>query len=546
MTKNSKMRKRLIFAISLLVVQFAMAQTEKVVIFAINDQHGRIDNFSKIKKIIDAEKAQHNKVYFVSAGDLFSGNPIVDFAPQKGYPMIDLMNKTGIDISVIGNHEFDYGQEILNNRINQADFPFICDNMSGGTGAIEQIKGHQIIEKDGFSIAFIGVVETGSPGGYPLTHPKKIQGLQFTDGMNSFPKYQNIKTEENVDLVVALTHHGSYRDQTILDNFNFIDLVIGGHNNREYGESYRDAFRVMSGKYLEKISKTTLTVRDKKITNFDFELIDLSSVAYDEDPSIANLIATYNNKPEFYENIGFSQINHSSNETGCFYTDALREISGSDIVVQNMGGIRNSLDYGTVTPFDIYSIDPFGNGFDTFTMTPSQVENFFDGYRSSYSISSGIQIVKDNFNNLSFYRNGRLLGPNDTITLSANDYMSNVNPELFGTPSTSFPLTTSEYLVQYVRNTSEDINYDGCNRREYRLSNELKTVSEIKVSSNGEELKIFGAISNFTTVIYTANGKHIVTEKNDKKINIEGLANGVYFLKITPVNKSPKSFSFIK
>ena len=526
--------------------QFAIAQTEKVVIFAINDQHGRIDNFSKIKTIIDTEKAQHNKVYFVSAGDLFSGNPIVDFAPQKGFPMIDLMNKTGVDISVIGNHEFDYGQEILNNRINQAEFPFICDNMSGGTGAIEQIKGHQIIEKDGFSIVFIGVVETGSPGGYPLTHPKKVQGLQFTDGMNSFPKYQNIKTEADVDLVVALTHHGSYRDQTILDNFNFIDLVIGGHNNREYGESYRDAFRVMSGKNLEKISKTTLTVRDKKITNFNFELIDLSSLAYDEDPSVASLIAAYNNKPEFYEDIGFSQTNHSSNETGCFYTDALREISGSDIVVQNMGGVRNRLDYGTITPFDMYSIDPFGNGFDTFTMTPAQVENFFNGYNSSYSISSAIQIVKDNFNNLSFYRNGKLLGSNDYITLSANDYMSNVNPELFGTPSASFPLTTSEYLVQYLRNNREDINYDGCNRREYMLSNESKTVSEIKISNTDEQLKIFGNISDFSTVIYRPNGQQLLSNKNDKILDIKPLKKGVYFIKIIPTNKSPKSFSFIK
>lgn len=540
------MRQRLIFAVSLLVVQFAMAQTEKVVIFAINDQHGRIDNFSKIKKIIDAEKAQHNKVYFVSAGDIFSGNPIVDYAAEKGYPMIDLMNKTGIDISVIGNHEFDYGQEILNNRIKQAEFPFICDNMSGGADAISEIKGYQIIEKDGLSIAFIGVVETGNSAGHPLTHPKKVQGLQFTDGMNSFAKYQNIKTDEDVDVVVALTHHGSSRDRAILENFSFVDLAIGGHTNREYGISYADAFQVMSGKYLEKLSKTTLMVRNKEVISYAFEMIDLNSQAYNEDPTIASLIEAYNNKPEFYENIGFSENNHSSSETGCFYTDALREISGSDIVVQNNGGIRNRLNYGTITPHVIYSIDPFGNGFDTFTMNPSQLENFFQGINYGYAISSRIQIEQDDFNNYTFYRNGKLLGPQDTVTLSANDYMSSDKPELFGTPSKTFQLTTAEYLVQYTRNSTENIDYDGCNRWEDRLSNELNTVSEIKISNTQEQLKIFGVISEFSTVIYTPNGQQISIDKNDKELDIRNLGKGIYFLQILPENSSPKSFPFIK
>ncbi|MGB2128217.1 MAG: 5'-nucleotidase C-terminal domain-containing protein [Flavicella sp.] len=540
------MKIKSLFVGLLIIFQIATAQTEKVVIFAINDQHGRIDNFSKIKTIIDAEKAIHDKVYFVSAGDIFSGNPIVDYATEKGYPMIDLMNKTGIDISVIGNHEFDYGQEILNNRIKQAEFPFICDNMSGGEGAISEIKGHQIIEKDGLSVAFIGVVETGNSAGHPLTHPKKIKGLQFTDGLNSFAKYQNIKTDEDVDVVVALTHHGSTRDRVILENFNYVDLAIGGHTNREYGNSYADAFQVMSGKYLEKLSKTTLMVRNKEVISYAFEMIDLNSQAYDEDPTIANLIEEYNNKPEFYENIGFSEKNHSSSETGCFYTDALRQISGSDIVVQNNGGIRNRLNYGIITPHDIYSIDPFGNGFDTFTMTPSQLENFFQGYSFGYAISSRIQIVEDNFGNYKFYRNGMLLGPLDTVTLSANDYMSSDKPELFGTPSETFPLTTAEYLVQYTRNSNESIAYDGCNRWEDRLSIELKTVSEIKISNTQENLKIFGVISDFSTIIYTPNGQQISTNKNDKTLNIGNLKNGVYFLRIIPKNTSPKSFTFIK
>ena len=152
---------------------------EKVIIFSINDMHSRIENFSKIKPLIDKEKGKGNKVFFVCAGDIFSGNPVVDNYTEKGFPIIDLLNRTGLDISVIGNHEFDYGQRVLSDRIAQANFPFICANFSGGRGELSNVKGFEIIQKDGFSIAYIGSVETGNFGRYPLTHPKKVEGLFF-------------------------------------------------------------------------------------------------------------------------------------------------------------------------------------------------------------------------------------------------------------------------------------------------------------------------------------------------------------------------------
>ena len=52
-------------------------------IFFINDNHAQIDNFSKIKYIID-EAEEEGKVILVSSGDMFSGNPLVDFYEKKG------------------------------------------------------------------------------------------------------------------------------------------------------------------------------------------------------------------------------------------------------------------------------------------------------------------------------------------------------------------------------------------------------------------------------------------------------------------------------
>ena len=186
----------------------------------------------------------------------------------------------------------------------------------------------------------------------------------------------------------------------ILENYDFVDLVIGGHTNQEYGVAHANGYKVMSGGNLEKISKTTLTVANKQITNFEFELINLSNSDLASDNALAEDIDEYFNNPSFYTNIGSSLSTLTWNSTGCFYTDALQVISNSDMVIQNSGGIRDIIYEGIITPFSIYSIDPFGNGFDTYTMTVSELRNFLNEFPSSFSYSLDTSFkVQKNVNN---------------------------------------------------------------------------------------------------------------------------------------------------
>ena len=535
---------------ALLTAQLSSFAQETIVIFAINDPHSEIENFSKIKPLIDAEKAKNQKVYFVAAGDLFSGNPIVDYHEDKGFPMIDMLNKTALDVSVIGNHEFDYGQDILNERIAQANFPFILDNFTGGTGELADIEGSTIITKDNFSIAFVGVVETGSPGGYPLTHPKKIQGLSFTEGLDSFEGYRDLKTSDDVDLIVALTHYGSYKDDEILNKYEYVDLVIGGHNNREYGVAYANGYKVMSGVNLDKISKTTLTVNNKKITNFEFELIDLRDENLAIDSSLSEDIADYFDNPNFYTNIGSSVSQLTTASTGCFYTDALQKISGSDIVIQNFGGIRDVIYEGTITPFSIYSIDPFGNGFDTFSMTVAQLRNFLNGYSSgfTYSLDASFTVQKNDNNEFIFLKNGNLLDDSDSITLSLNDYISNVFPNLFpASPTFTFPLTTAEYLIQYLTEyVTEPINYLGCAQTNNTLDiAEIFSKSVVKMHMSYIEINSKEPV--FSAEIYSITGQLLHRSMNSNKIDIQFLTKGIYLFKLNSKNGSQfKIHKFIK
>lgn len=441
------------------------SSTQQVAIFSINDPHGRLENFSKIEPILSAARDTYEAVFFVSAGDLFSGNPIVDFYAEKGYPIIDLLNELDMDVSVLGNHEFDYGQTILSNRIAQAKFPFLCANLGGGTGALAAVPGAITLEKKGFRLAFVGIVETSSPQKKPLTHPKKIKGLDFQDGIEVFASYADYKSGQNADVLIALTHQGEDKDAELLNAYPSIDLVIGGHTNQIYGIQKPNGLMVMSGKHLETLGKTVLTFKNGVLQSTSFSSIDLDSVI-EENVAIKNRVTAYSQAPEFFEVLGQSAHAHNRTETACFYVKALREQTDVDLVIQNSGGVRNDLPQGDITPFAIYSIDPFGNGIDTYDMTVAEIETFFSHYRASFSYDSDYILDKQTGGYRLIDNEGQPLAAAMSLSIALNDYISNVNADFFATPTYSFPLTTADYLMEYVRSQAAPIDFSGCDQKE--------------------------------------------------------------------------------
>lgn len=438
-------------------------KAETIVIFSINDPHGKIHNFDKIAAIIEKEKEKESQVFFVSGGDIFSGNPIVDYHPEKGFPIVDLMGKAGMDVSALGNHEFDYGQEILKERMIQADFPFLCANLVESTSGFTLPQGKVIIEKDGFEIAFLSVVETGSSDNKPLSHPKKLAGLEFTEGVTAMKKFETDEEVQAADLVVALTHYGKSGDRMILEQHNFVDLVIGGHNHSIYNEEVSGRYMVQSGADLKYLTKLSLTVEDGKVTDYVYKLIDLNTVT-ERDPELTQLIEEYNNQPEFFVEIGTSLQDHDAAETACFYTTALQTITGADLVFQNYGGIRARLDYGTITPFDIYTIDPFQNGLESYSMDVAKVEEFINASYVSSLAYSGLRMETINGRLELLNAEGEQLADNTLIKVALSDYLTSVYSGDFTNPEKIFEKTTAEYLIDYLLQHQSVIDLEGCNR----------------------------------------------------------------------------------
>ncbi|PLX19086.1 MAG: hypothetical protein C0599_11375 [Salinivirgaceae bacterium] len=444
---------------------------KNLTIFIVNDQHGQIDNFSKVKHIIDIEK-QQGDVFVACGGDIFSGNPVVDNYPEKGYPMIEIMNKIGFDISVIGNHEFDYGLNILSDRIQQASFNWVCANVDMESTGIPQPFEYKTLSVGDLNITVLGLIETnGKPNAViPSTHPLKVQGITFERPENVVSQFSGIKEQENSDLYIALTHlgHNGYNgilgDYQLAQQFPYFDLIIGAHSSYLIDTIVNNIPIFQAGSYLEYMGKIELTVKNKKVESFNYELINLNTyTGYDAE--IQADIDQFNNDMAevLNEVIGYSQINHERFQIGCFYTDALREKLEVDVTFQNYGGIRSGLDDGDITVREIYEIDPFNNGTVVFNMTVSEIKSFLMGTQSWFCFS-GIQIEQID-NNIQIYDlNGNIIPDNSVLSVGINDYIPAVYDSYFPATGNIQAFTTADAIISYLKTINNEVNYPDCNR----------------------------------------------------------------------------------
>jgi len=443
--------------------------TKDLTIFYINDQHGQLNNFSKIKQIVDMERESTN-VIVACSGDMFSGNPVVDNFPEKGYPMIDVMNRVGFDISVVGNHEFDYGESVLTSRMNQANFDWICANVDMGSSGVPEPFEYKTISVDNIKVTFLGLVETNGKDNdvIPSTHPWRVQDLTFERPKDVISQYSNIKQQEGSDLYIALTHLGyenygdALSDSQIATQYPYFDLIIGGHSHQVVNTTINNIPIYQSGSYLHSLGKIKLKIKDEMVESLNYELINLDNYS-GYDTELKGVIDEYNDLPYLNQVIGYSYLFHTKEQVGCFYTDALKDAMNVDVTFQNTGGIRSTLNEGDITVREIYEIDPFSNGTVIYNMTTGELKTFLIGSGSGFYYS-GIQINQTGGSIEIRDMNNTVLSDNTVLTVGMNDYIPAVYDVYFPTNGDVQTLESADTIIFYLENINSDVNYPSCTR----------------------------------------------------------------------------------
>jgi 5'-nucleotidase/UDP-sugar diphosphatase len=334
----------------------------RIVIFHSNDIHGKIDNFAKVAAIIAREKQGGAEVYYFIAGDNFTGNPVIDQYVPPGEPMLELLNRLGVDVLCPGNHEFDIGLENLRNFAARARFPFVSANIEAPAGVLPGLRKSVVLKtRGGVRIAVFGLIQIEAGNGLPSTHPDKVKGLKFSEPLAKARDMKNLRRGNQVFL--ALTHIGYEDDLRLAAQMPELDVIIGGHSHTRVdpAEIVNGVLVAQAGSDNRFLGRVELRVRGDRVVEKKGELIDLGK-KLDEDPEVKAMIAKFNQNPVFARVITEAPFAIEGKDAlGSLMTDAICRVHGLDIAFQNNGGIRLNRLPEKITIKDIYTLDPFGN-----------------------------------------------------------------------------------------------------------------------------------------------------------------------------------------
>ncbi|MDR1416868.1 MAG: bifunctional metallophosphatase/5'-nucleotidase [Prevotellaceae bacterium] len=447
--------------VKIFVLLFALAgcraEETELVILSLNDIHSHIDDLDKVAAYVSEQRKLHPNVLLLSAGDLFSGNPVVDYYADKGYPIIDLMNDLHFDASTLGNHEFDYGQEALAMRIAQAGFPFICANISVDSSPIPTLRPYVVFTKSGEKIGVVGLTQER-----PEAHTERIGKLHFSNPQSEFEKYAPLRKKSN--LLLALTHVGVPQDSLLAERFGEIDVIVGGHTHTrlDSGMLVNGVLITQADRYVSCIGRTTVKFRSGRVVSKRCCLVNVAQLTQ-RDTLVSRKIRAYNSNPALMRTVAtladtiYGQVN-----VGNFFCDAVRSATGVDIVLQNVKGIRvSALHAGEVTMSNLYHADPFGNELVRFNLTEADLKQLIkDAYlhfdRIDLCVSGityKIRPVGSDAEVSIALTGGKPLNPNKRYSVAMNSYMSTKPSEYtlpLGDKGEGLGVTTVEAAVNYL------------------------------------------------------------------------------------------------
>jgi 5'-nucleotidase len=167
--------------------------------------------------------ARQGHPYSITAagGDMVGASPLLS-GLFHDEPTIEALNKIDLDVTTVGNHEFDEGATELARLQNGgchpvegcyeqgttfqgADFPYLAANVTDEKTGRPVLKPYTVWEKDGVKIGFIGVTLEGTPN---IVTANGVKGLKFHDEIETVNKYAKELDRQGVKSIVALIHEG--------------------------------------------------------------------------------------------------------------------------------------------------------------------------------------------------------------------------------------------------------------------------------------------------------------------------------------------------
>jgi 5'-nucleotidase len=389
------------------------------------------------------EKESPNTIFLLS-GDTIS--PSVESITYKGAQMIDAWNLAGLDYSTFGNHEFDFGPDVLRQRMKESKFKWIVANVIdknsgkpfGGAPA------YVVREFDGVKIAIFGLTLeetkiTSKPG----------PDVEFLNPCETARRTVDEIHAQGIKTVVALTHLSMGEDKQVARCAG-IDVIIGGHEHTLLQSESGGApiFKMTADAREMGQIDLNISKRTGAVESVDWRVIPVTD-QIPEDKQFDVLNRKYGALiKELAQVVGRSSVDidarSAANRTqetnaGNLVADAFKLSTGAEVGLMNGGSIRADeiIKAGPLTKRDVLSILPFKNRVVKVEVSGALLKEALEhGFARSaedaepgrFPQVSGINVTVDarkpaGSRIVSLTVNGRPLDPKRTYTLAGSDYI---------------------------------------------------------------------------------------------------------------------------
>ncbi len=428
-----------------------------ITILYTNDEHGWFEDIgeydgaaglSGLWKDID----DYDSSYLIlSGGDMWTGAAASTWF--QGESMVDVMNEMEYDASAIGNHEFDFTVSVLNQRLNELEFPLLAANIEEKTtGNIPSFAQPYIIETiDGVKIGILGLASITTPWS---TSPVNVADYNFTSYTDAINTYAPQAISEGADVLILISHLCEYEMEEIADvaRANGIIVIGGGHCHQVVAKEYNEVVLIQAGDYMKGYIKLDFNynVTKNRAQDFVFDYFKNDQNIIDSD--VKDVVDYWMNETDLVlsEVIGYASddILKSSVEMYNLVTDSwFYTFPDADITITNAGGIRQDIFAGDITMGTIVGLLPFENSILELELTGAQVKNVINGL-----IFGGMTVVGGYY-----LSDGSPIEDQQTYTVLTTDYLYSLTSSNFSSYDPN-PYNTSVHYRQPLIDWLESIN----------------------------------------------------------------------------------------
>lgn len=387
----------LTFLLILSSVCFIFAAQKEVVVLSINDYHGSLAPSGKnvgAAKLADALKVEKAKnpegTIIVTVGDSYQGSAMSNLL--YGEPVSAVFKEIGIELSAVGNHEFDWGVDRITKWAEDGGLTFVCANIydKGTNEPVGWAKPYVILDKAGVKVGFIGLA---TPETAYKALKANVENYDFKDPVATLVDWVPKVKAAGADLIIALTHLGAFQDKEgkisgeAADLFQVegVDAVISAHTHQSIsglvdGKPLVQAY--YSGRTIAKM--TFVFDENNKLVSAE-PFIDNLYERPDTLKDDANTLAIYTKYEEELGPVLGKVLGRTTVELdhdryagpsllGEWTCEVMREKVGVQIAMTNGGGLRVPVPAGDITAGILYEVMPFDNTLYTMKLSGADVK----------------------------------------------------------------------------------------------------------------------------------------------------------------------------